>query len=687
MLTVRNISKNKKYAPDSIAPVFISILFLGLLLVLADPSGAVHLDIGDGSGTVGDTVTVGITTTDLTGLDVFSFELRVTWTSTRASVIDVLEMGTLTSLWGPVTFNSGSGEVRVAAAGEAALSGSGTLVNLQFVLGPSNGNTTLYFSDFVFNEGVPGDTLTNGSLNVSPLPTITIGPNSGEILVGDSLLFYTSGGTPPYTYFSSDPVTADFGGNAYLKGFAPGSVIASVMDDNGLLDETNDQIYVRAVRLTAGTGTGMPRDTVIVPIAITDAAPFDIRSAEFSISYSENQITALTTIDTGTVAEAAGWLPSTFRVTSGKVQISMAGALSLGGPGTLVYLKFAIDPVTSGGTSVLTVMSGLFNEIYPAMHASGSIVISVLPTLTVSPNTSNIVAGDELQFSVSGSTSSPFLWGVTNPAVASIDNGGKLSALQAGSTRVFVVDNIGATDTTDTISICDLYVIAPEDTIWYSYPSQVPIYFDRNITEYGIYGWELVLQYDPSKVKIAGITANGTASSAWGAPTANNNTPGTLVIIHAGSTPLSGNLPLIIVNFEGLMPGVGTTSNLAVTKILFNEGDPCAMFMNGSLYVPTGVHGDAAPRLHLEQNVPNPFQSVTTIPFALARSSNIRLNVYSATGAMVKSIVEGYMEAGIWNFSEWDGTNEWGERVSSGVYFYRLQVDDAQLTKKAVLIK
>jgi hypothetical protein len=462
MLTVAKISKRISRRLGSPARVLVTLGAPWLVMTaLASPSSAVRLDVGDGSGTVGDTVTVGITTTSLTGLNVYAYELRVTWTANRASVVGAPEQSTLTSAWGPVTLNPGAGEVRVAAAGETPLSGSGVLINLRFALGPSSGSTTLTFADFVFNEGAPNDTITNGVLNVAARPTITITPNSGQVLVSDSLLFSVSGGTAPYTYTSSNPQVADFGGNAYINGISPGSVYATATDHNGITDVTDGPIYIRAIRLTGGTAAGMPGDTVLVSMTVTDPSAFNIRSAEFSVTYNEAQLTALGTVDASTVAEAAGWLPSAASVTSGRIRVAMAGADGLETAGVLVYLKFSVDPVTSGTSSPLTVTDGLFDETYPPIQVNGSIAISVLPTLTVSPNTASIVAGDALQFSVSGSTVPPLTWGITNPAAASINGTGRLTALAAGTTKVFVVNNAGASDTTDTISICELRVIAP----------------------------------------------------------------------------------------------------------------------------------------------------------------------------------------------------------------------------------
>ncbi len=74
----------------------------------------------------------------------------------------------------------------------------------------------------------------------------------------------------------------------------------------------------------------------------------------------------------------------------------------------------------------------------------------------------------------------------------------------------------------------------------------------------------------------------------------------------------------------------------------------------------------------LGQNYPNPFNPSTTIRFALPEPARVVLTVYDILGRQVKSLVDGHQEAGVRSV-EWDGTNESGVRVVSGVYFYRVE--------------
>jgi Bacterial Ig-like domain (group 2)/FlgD Ig-like domain/Cohesin domain len=666
----------------------IAILAVCALLASAafGPARAVTLDIGNGAGTVGDTVLVAITTTDLTGLGVYSYELAVTWSASYATAIGAPVTGTVSSPWGAATVNATPGRIEIAAAGAVALTGSGNLITLEFVLGPSAGTITLTFSEFLFNEGTPTHTLVNGQLTITALPIVNISPNSGEILAGETLNFSASGGAAPYTFTSSNNAVATFGGTAILSGVSPGSVTATATDNNGVTRTTSGVINVRALRLTVGSASASPGDTVLIAVSITDPSPYAIKSAEFDIAYNESYFTALGVSQAGTIAATAGWATPTAAVAPGNIGVALAGPNSLAGPGVLTYLKFVIDPITFNVNSGIAASNALFNETYPSINVGGSISVTVLSSITVTPNTSTIVVGDMLQFYISGVTAPPVTWGVTNGGVATIDGTGQLTATAAGTTRVHATDNVGRTDMTDIITICDLYLIAPTQTVFYGFPTPVPIQTDRSVTGLGIYGYELTLSFDPSKVLVAGVSTGGTASAPWGMPVFNTSLPGKVVIVHAGATPLAGTLPLVNVLFQTVVGQViGTSTALTITKILFNEGDPCALVQNGSLV--TGLNDRPQFSLDLEQNIPNPFNPRTTIFYRVGRSGRASMRVYRPDGSLVRTLVDGAHEAGVVNRAEWDGTDDGGRRVASGVYFYRLESANDTRTKKMILLK
>lgn len=93
----------------------------------------------------------------------------------------------------------------------------------------------------------------------------------------------------------------------------------------------------------------------------------------------------------------------------------------------------------------------------------------------------------------------------------------------------------------------------------------------------------------------------------------------------------------------------------------------------------------------LYQNYPNPFNPETWIPFELAERSEASIIIYDATGRMIRTIKFGQLPAGIYTTKDraahWDGLDSFGEKVSSGVYFYQLQAGDYRATKRMLILK
>jgi hypothetical protein len=89
---------------------------------------------------------------------------------------------------------------------------------------------------------------------------------------------------------------------------------------------------------------------------------------------------------------------------------------------------------------------------------------------------------------------------------------------------------------------------------------------------------------------------------------------------------------------------------------------------------------------NLEQNSPNPFNPSTEIAFTVSRGTHATIRVYDVTGRMVASIADESYTAGRHRVV-WDGRNIAGNRVGSGVYFYRLTMTGFAETRKMVLLK
>ena len=86
------------------------------------------------------------------------------------------------------------------------------------------------------------------------------------------------------------------------------------------------------------------------------------------------------------------------------------------------------------------------------------------------------------------------------------------------------------------------------------------------------------------------------------------------------------------------------------------------------------------------KNYPNPFNPKTTIHFDLTMNSHVILTIYNVLGQKVKTLIDGEKTAGSYTF-KWDGKDDKGLNVTSGIYLITLSTGTYSQTKKALLLK
>ena len=90
-------------------------------------------------------------------------------------------------------------------------------------------------------------------------------------------------------------------------------------------------------------------------------------------------------------------------------------------------------------------------------------------------------------------------------------------------------------------------------------------------------------------------------------------------------------------------------------------------------------------------NYPNPFNPETWIPYRLAEDAFVTLTIYEQSGQVIRTLDVGYQSAAFYETRSkaiyWDGRNEFGEGVASGVYFYHLSAGDFSATRKMLILK
>jgi hypothetical protein len=155
---------------------------------------------------------------------------------------------------------------------------------------------------------------------------------------------------------------------------------------------------------------------------------------------------------------------------------------------------------------------------------------------------------------------------------------------------------------------------------------------------------------------------------------------GNLYGIKGGSTQINDLFSVNLETGAGTLIGASGIQNL--TSIAINSGIATSIKNNNKL-VPT--------EFALSQNYPNPFNPSTIIEYALPIEASVKLSIYNILGEEVKRLFNGNQIAGNYKVS-WNGDDNFGYKLSSGIYFYELRGNDNNgkefsLLKKMILMK
>ena len=98
------------------------------------------------------------------------------------------------------------------------------------------------------------------------------------------------------------------------------------------------------------------------------------------------------------------------------------------------------------------------------------------------------------------------------------------------------------------------------------------------------------------------------------------------------------------------------------------------------------ILNDIPEKFSLSQNYPNPFNPVTRMDYTLPKRSRVVISIYNVLGQEVKTIINREQEYGYHSIT-WDGIDNRGKQMSSGIYFARMNSNSFSQTKKMLLVK
>ena len=160
-----------------------------------------------------------------------------------------------------------------------------------------------------------------------------------------------------------------------------------------------------------------------------------------------------------------------------------------------------------------------------------------------------------------------------------------------------------------------------------------------------------------------------------------------LVAQHMGGSTAAAPSILAVDGIEGLDP-VMIQAWIERAQL---EDDGSIAFQQGIVKLQSLLASMIPEETVLLANYPNPFNPETWIPYQLASPSEIVITIYDTRGSVIRQLDLGHQREGYYTrrgrAAYWDGRNDVGERVASGIYFYQLQADNVSLLRKMVILK
>ncbi|MCC7261317.1 MAG: T9SS type A sorting domain-containing protein [Candidatus Latescibacteria bacterium] len=195
-------------------------------------------------------------------------------------------------------------------------------------------------------------------------------------------------------------------------------------------------------------------------------------------------------------------------------------------------------------------------------------------------------------------------------------------------------------------------------------------------------GYGFSVNYDPTVLEFVRVATDNNllGSGQLAQPQVANKADGTVAVAAYGQTATQGNLGVSLV--------FRTKAEIENSYIDVTEGQLADGSYGLNQVASLGqVQVQTRPEIFgLADNYPNPFNPETTLKYQLPEAADVKLEVYNVVGQVVRTLVADHQNAGRY-VVQWDATNDNGQPLSSGIYFYHIQAGEFQKTKKMLLLK
>ena len=470
--------------------------------------------------------------------------------------------------------------------------------------------------------------------------------------------------------------------------------------------------FVRVVSKQGGAGT-----TTAIPIEVY-AVPVDtVTGVDLDLHYDETILTP--TSDAGVLSAVtinATLVPADWTIlqnisSPGVLSVSLASAFAnalTGGEILSVAFDVAVGAVAGTQTPLTltgvrlnedevdsTGVAGLFtvlNVVYGDVTGDGT--ISAYDASWVLEWVANDLAGTPIVFPIEENAPMWASLPLTGPEaleVADVDDDGFITAMDASDIlrkRVGIIDLFvaeggapSAPSSAPGAAVYSLRGLALSERPG----AQVTVTLDASAMA-DLYGGELVLDFDPSLLRPVDVALRRhDARDAMQRPLLTQSEgDGRLAVAFASARPIEASDALLEVTFEATRDiSHARESAIRASHLRLNRSK-----IETDFAFPFRVEPFAN---RLMANYPNPFNPETWIPFELAADSHVEVRVYGLDGSVVRTVELGRRAIGEYRTRDeaayWDGRNESGEHVASGVYVYELLAGEQRAVRRMVISK
>jgi hypothetical protein len=327
---------------------------------------------------------------EVTDLDIISVELKLLYDSAILTATGAAGTGTIAESWGDPVYNTATpGEIIIVMASSNPLSGSGTLVNVDFDVADSailGGTGLLTFSEAKFNGGAVPAQVQDGIFTVRGIYGDISG--NGTVSAYDAA-FALQHAAGLYTLLPEQLIPGDVDGDGDVDAYDAALILQYIVEiidcfpvepgcDGQSAPGVAGQIptikQILAVEVSLPELTGQAGGSITIPINISDTSGEEIIGVEIILTYDPDILTATGAVTEGTLM--SGWKME-HKVTNGQISIAMAHSEALSGDGVLIQVEFSVSGSASPGhISPLTLQRVLLNEDSPGTVTHGSITIS-----------------------------------------------------------------------------------------------------------------------------------------------------------------------------------------------------------------------------------------------------------------------------------------------------------------------